>query len=68
MRSQSGSVSANAALVHESVEALNASDTERLLTVLAPDIVIHYAEMSEPLHGRETGSRGSARTQTRSRT
>ena len=54
MSSQSGSASANAALVRESVEALNAGDTERLLTVVAPDIVIHYAEMPEPLHGRET--------------
>jgi steroid delta-isomerase-like uncharacterized protein len=58
MRSQSGTASANAALVRESVEALNAGDTERLLTVLAPDIVIHYAEMPEPLHGRETWQQG----------
>jgi steroid delta-isomerase-like uncharacterized protein len=58
MSSQSGSASANAALVRESVEALNAGDTERLLTVVAPDIVIHYAEMPEPLHGRETWKQG----------
>jgi len=34
--------------VRESVEALNAGDTQRLLAVVAPDIVIHYAEMPEP--------------------
>ena len=58
MSSQPGSASANAALVRESVDALNAGDTERLLTVVAPDIVIHYAEMPEPLHGRETWQQG----------
>jgi steroid delta-isomerase-like uncharacterized protein len=52
------SAEANAALVHESVEALNAGDTERLLAVVAPDIVIHYAEMPEPLQGRETWLQG----------
>jgi steroid delta-isomerase-like uncharacterized protein len=58
MTSQSESADANAALVLESIEALNAGDTERLLTVVAPDIVIHYAEMPEPLHGRETWQQG----------
>jgi steroid delta-isomerase-like uncharacterized protein len=58
MSSQSGSASANAALVRESVDALNAGDTERLLTVVAPDIVIHYDEMPEALHGRETWQHG----------
>jgi steroid delta-isomerase-like uncharacterized protein len=58
MSSQSESALANAALVRESVEALNAGDTQRLLTVVAPDIVIHYAEMPEPLHGRETWQQG----------
>jgi steroid delta-isomerase-like uncharacterized protein len=58
MTSQSESADANAALVLESIEALNACDTERLLAVVAPDIVIHYAEMPEPLHGRETWQQG----------
>lgn len=49
---------ANAALVRESVEALNAGDTARLLAVVAPDIVIHYTEMPEPLLGRETWLQG----------
>jgi steroid delta-isomerase-like uncharacterized protein len=57
--SQTQSPEANAAaLVLESIEALNAGDTERLLAVVAPDIVIHYADMPEPLHGRETWQQG----------
>jgi steroid delta-isomerase-like uncharacterized protein len=44
--------------VRESVEALNVGDTNTLLTIVAPDIVIHYAEMPEPLHGRETWQHG----------
>src|ERR1700676_734660 len=58
MTSQPESADANAALVLEWIEALNAGDTERLLAVVAPDIVIHYAEMPEPLHGRETWQQG----------
>jgi hypothetical protein len=40
MTSQSGAAEENAALVLESIGALNAADTERLLAVVAPDIVI----------------------------
>jgi steroid delta-isomerase-like uncharacterized protein len=58
MTSQSGAAEENAALVLESIGALNAGDTERLLAVVAPDIVIHYAEMPEPLHGREIWQQG----------
>jgi steroid delta-isomerase-like uncharacterized protein len=58
MSSQSESAAANAALVLESIEALNAGDIERLLAVVAPDIVIHYAELPEPLHGREVWRQG----------
>jgi steroid delta-isomerase-like uncharacterized protein len=58
MTSQSGAAEENAALVLESIGALNAGDTERLLAVVAPNIVIHYAEMAEPLHGRETWQQG----------
>jgi steroid delta-isomerase-like uncharacterized protein len=58
MASQSGAAAENAALVLESIGALNAGDTERLLAVVAPNIVIHYAEMPEPLHGRETWQQG----------
>jgi steroid delta-isomerase-like uncharacterized protein len=56
--SSSESAQANAALVRESVKALNAGDTNKLLAVIAPDIVIHYAEMPEPLQGRETWQHG----------
>jgi ketosteroid isomerase-like protein len=58
MPSETGSAEANTALVHESVEAFNAGDTNKLLTTVAPDIVIHYAEMPEPLHGRATWQHG----------
>jgi steroid delta-isomerase-like uncharacterized protein len=58
MTSQSESAEANAALVRESIEAFNAGDLPKLLAVAAPDIVIHYAEMPEPLQGRETWQQG----------
>jgi steroid delta-isomerase-like uncharacterized protein len=48
----------NAALVRESFEAFNAGDTDRLLAVVAPDLVMHFAELPEPLHGRETWRQG----------
>lgn len=49
---------ANVALVRASVEAFNAGDTDRLLTIVAPDILIHYAELPEPLRGREIWQQG----------
>jgi steroid delta-isomerase-like uncharacterized protein len=49
---------ANAALVTESFEAFNRGDTERLLAVAAPDLVMHFAELQEPLRGRETWRQG----------
>ena len=58
MTSEAGSPEANATLLRESVEAFNAGDTAKLLAVAAPDIVIHYAEMPEPLQGRETWQQG----------
>jgi steroid delta-isomerase-like uncharacterized protein len=58
MTSETRSAEAYRALVRESVEAFNAGDTNKLLTIVAPDIVIHYAEMPEPLHGRETWQHG----------
>jgi steroid delta-isomerase-like uncharacterized protein len=58
MTSEAGSTEANATLLRESVEAFNAGDMAKLLAVAAPDIVIHYAEMPEPLQGRETWQQG----------
>jgi hypothetical protein len=58
MTSETGSAEANTTLVRESVEAFNAGDTNKLLTIVAPDIVIHYAEMPEPLRGRDTWQHG----------
>ena len=58
MGSHAESAQANVALVRESVEAFNAGDMAKLLAVAAPDIIIHYAEMPEPLQGRETWQQG----------
>jgi len=58
MTSEAGSTEADATLLRESVEAFNAGDMAKLLAVAAPDIVIHYAEMPEPLQGRETWQQG----------
>lgn len=57
MSSEDGPAQANAALVVESVEALNAGDTESLLSVMAPDFVMHLAEFPEPL-GRDAWREG----------
>jgi steroid delta-isomerase-like uncharacterized protein len=58
MTSRAGAAQANTVLVRESVEALNAGDCERLLAAVAPDILIHYAELPEPRRGRETWQQG----------
>jgi len=58
MTSEAGSTEANTTVVRESVEAFNAGDMAKLLAVAAPDIVIHYAEMPEPLQGLETWQQG----------
>jgi steroid delta-isomerase-like uncharacterized protein len=58
MSSQAGSPGSNATLLRDSIEAFNAGDMAKLLAVAAPDIVIHYAEMPEPLQGRETWQQG----------
>jgi steroid delta-isomerase-like uncharacterized protein len=57
MSSEAGRAQANVALVVESVEAFNAGDTERLLSVMAPDFVMHLAEFPEPL-GRDAWREG----------
>jgi steroid delta-isomerase-like uncharacterized protein len=56
MTSQRGSAEANAALALESFEAVNAGDTKMLLGVVAP--MMHFAEVPEPLRGRETWQQG----------
>jgi steroid delta-isomerase-like uncharacterized protein len=48
----------NAALVRDSFAAFNAGDLERLLAVVAPDLVMHLAELPEPIRGRETWQQG----------
>jgi steroid delta-isomerase-like uncharacterized protein len=58
MTSKVGSTEANTALIRDSVEAFNTGDTAKLRAGAAPDILIHYAEMPEPLEGRETWQQG----------
>jgi steroid delta-isomerase-like uncharacterized protein len=48
----------NAELVTESFDAFNRGDTERLLAIVAPDLVMHLAELPEPIRGRETWQQG----------
>jgi steroid delta-isomerase-like uncharacterized protein len=56
--SEAGSTETSTTLLRDSIEAFNAGDIAKLLAVAAPDIVIHYAEMPEPLQGRETWQQG----------
>ena len=58
MTSRTGSAEANAALVRDSFKAFNDDDTERLLAVTAPDLVMHLADAPEPRHGREEWKQG----------
>jgi steroid delta-isomerase-like uncharacterized protein len=54
----SASLQENAALVRQSFDAFNAGDTARLSAVVAPDLVMHLAELPEPIRGRETWQQG----------
>lgn len=58
MTSGAETAQANAALVREAFEAFNACDTDRVLAVAAPDLVMHLAEAPEPIHGREAWQQG----------
>lgn len=58
MTAEPGSAEANEALVRDSFEAFSAGDTEALLAVVAPDIVMHLAGLPEPLRGCETWQQG----------
>lgn len=58
MSSSSGSAEANAALVRESFEAFNAGDTNRLVEVVSPDLVMHLAGAPESIRGREAWLQG----------
>lgn len=45
---------ANEEVVRGALTALNDQDTDRLLAAIAPDLLIHYAELPETLTGRDT--------------
>lgn len=48
----------NVRALMRAVQALNGNDTTRLLAMVAPGIVIHYAEMPDPVVGRDTWLQG----------
>jgi len=50
---------ANAALVLETLSALNAGDLDGCVARMTPDFAMHYAELPEPLHGTETWRQGA---------
>ena len=50
---------ANAALVLETLSALNAGDLDGCVARMTPDFVMHYAELPEPLHGTDTWRQGA---------
>lgn len=56
--SDSSAAEANVEVVRRALAALNDQDTDRLLAVVAPDLVIHYAELPEPLTGRDIWLQG----------
>jgi steroid delta-isomerase-like uncharacterized protein len=51
---------ANVELVRASFEAFNSGDLDACVARLAPDLIINLAELSEPLHGRDTWREGAA--------
>lgn len=58
MTVESDSAQKNAALIRMSFEAFNAGDTERILVVVAPNLLMHLAEAPEPVEGREAWRQG----------
>jgi hypothetical protein len=56
---EAGTAKANAALVRESVAAVTVGDTDKPLAIVAPDILIHYAERPEPKADVGSASRTS---------
>jgi hypothetical protein len=51
---QTSSPQANIELVRSGFEALNANDLDPCAERLAPDLIINFAELPEPLRGRDT--------------
>jgi steroid delta-isomerase-like uncharacterized protein len=54
------SIEANVQLVRAGVEVLNSGDLDACVDLAAPDLIIHLAELPEPLHGRDTWREGAA--------
>jgi steroid delta-isomerase-like uncharacterized protein len=60
MTGANSSTEANVDLVRRSFAAFNAGNTQALLSVVSPDLVMHLAEAPEPIRGRETWRAGFA--------
>lgn len=50
----------NVALIRAGFAELNAHDIDAMASRLAPDFIIHLAELPEPLHGSEIWREGAA--------
>jgi steroid delta-isomerase-like uncharacterized protein len=49
----------NLELVRAAFDAFNAGDLDACVEYAAPDLIIHLAELSNPLHGRDTWRQGA---------
>ena len=50
----------NVHLVRAGFEALNAGDLDACVELTSPDLIINFAELREPLHGRDIWRQGAA--------
>ncbi len=50
----------NVELVRAGFEALNSGELDACVDLIDPDLIIHLAELPEPLHGRDTWREGAA--------
>jgi steroid delta-isomerase-like uncharacterized protein len=50
---------ANTTLLLDTLKAFNAGDLDTCLVRMTPDFVMHYAELPEPLHGKEVWLQGA---------
>ena len=50
---------ANTTLLLDTLKAFNAGDLDTCLARMTPDFAMHYAELPEPLHGKEVWLQGA---------
>ena len=59
MTPETTSPDANVELIRAGIDDLNAGDLDACMARAAPDLVMKLAELSEPMHGRETWRQGA---------